>query len=227
MNCPLAKAFTKTPSVQYQNFLKEFWCTAMAYDPSPPSDDSIARLLKEYLIKFSVMNGKKSLTLDFKTFVESTGLDYNEGTYVSHPSPEAVKAELAKIFINASYLDKTLILKNSFLGAWRILFTFVIQVDIGEIIYSDLVTKLTSKSRQKYVSYPRFVLCTLEVLLGAQYTQDEIFGSLFSILSNSNLSKHPSKVTEIELTALMIAINNLESLVSPLTFSRKIKKGKS
>ncbi|GJU50444.1 hypothetical protein Tco_1219999, partial [Tanacetum coccineum] len=190
----------------------------MAYDPSPPFDDSIARPLKEYLIKFSVMNGKKSLTLDFKTFVESTGLDYNEGTYVSHPSPKAVKAELAKIVINASYLDKTPVLKTPFL--W-----------LGEsclhLSFSDLVTKLTSKSRQKYVSYPRFVLCALEVLLGAQYTQDENFGSLSSILRNSNLSNHPSKVTEIELTASMIAINNLESLVSPLSFSRKIKKGKS
>nr|GEZ30457.1 retrotransposable element Tf2 [Tanacetum cinerariifolium] len=75
------------------------------YDPSPPSDDSVAHPLKEYLIKFLVMNGKKPLTLDFKVFVEFTGLDYNEGTYVSHPSPEAIKAELDKIVINASYLD--------------------------------------------------------------------------------------------------------------------------
>nr|GEU54679.1 hypothetical protein [Tanacetum cinerariifolium] len=32
MNCPLAKAFTKTPKVLYPNFLMEFWCTAFAYD---------------------------------------------------------------------------------------------------------------------------------------------------------------------------------------------------
>ncbi|GKA97630.1 hypothetical protein Tco_0825524 [Tanacetum coccineum] len=113
----------------------------------------------------------------------------------SHLSPEAIKAKLAKIVTNASYLDKTPILKNFFPMAWRILFTFVIQflsenysstehinsiqqiivyylitgtgVDIGEIIYSDLVTKLLSKSRLKYIYYPRFISCALEVLLGA------------------------------------------------------------
>nr|GEU33989.1 copia protein [Tanacetum cinerariifolium] len=87
----------------------------------------MARPLKEYLIKFSLMNGKKPFRLDFKTFVESTGLDYSKGTYVSHPSPEVVKAKLAKIVINESYLDKTHVFKNFFLVAWRILFTFVIQ----------------------------------------------------------------------------------------------------
>ncbi|GJX14389.1 hypothetical protein Tco_0206147, partial [Tanacetum coccineum] len=48
MNCPLAKAFTKTPSVLYQNFLREFWCTAISYDPNPPADDFEEHPLKEY-----------------------------------------------------------------------------------------------------------------------------------------------------------------------------------
>nr|GEZ30365.1 hypothetical protein [Tanacetum cinerariifolium]GEZ33420.1 hypothetical protein [Tanacetum cinerariifolium] len=46
-----------------------------------------------------------------------------------------------------------------------------IEVDIEEIIYSDLVTKLLNKSRLKYVSYPRFISCALQVLLGSEYTQ--------------------------------------------------------
>ncbi|GJX75290.1 hypothetical protein Tco_0313885 [Tanacetum coccineum] len=77
--------------------LMEFWCTTISYDLNPPIDDSEVRPLKEYKIKFIVMNGKKSLTLDFKTFCETTGLDYNKGTYVSHPSHEVVKAELDRI----------------------------------------------------------------------------------------------------------------------------------
>nr|GEZ15915.1 hypothetical protein [Tanacetum cinerariifolium] len=158
------------------------------------------------------MNGKKPLTLDYKTFVHFTGLDYSPGTYVSHPSLEAVNLT-GQIVTNPSCLDKTPVLKKSFLMAWRILFTFVIRV-LREIIYSDLVTKVTSKSRQKYVSYLRFISCALEVLLGAQYTQDENFGSFPGILSNSNFLKDPSKVTEIELTALMIAVNNIESSVA-------------
>ncbi|GJW91639.1 hypothetical protein Tco_0169192 [Tanacetum coccineum] len=46
------------------------------------------------------------------------------------------------------------------------------EVDIGEIIYSDLVTKLLNKSMLKYVSYARFISCALQVLLGYDYTQD-------------------------------------------------------
>nr|GEX49800.1 hypothetical protein [Tanacetum cinerariifolium] len=117
------------------------------------------------------------------------------------------------------------VLKTAFPMAWRILFTFVVQVlarnyssteqvnliqqlfayclltrtkvDIGEIIYSDLVTRLTNMSWKKYISYPRFISCALEVLLGLDYTQDESFRSSPTILSNS-------KVTPIELTAFMV-----------------------
>nr|GEV12173.1 retrovirus-related Pol polyprotein from transposon TNT 1-94 [Tanacetum cinerariifolium] len=79
-----------TPSlVMYTNLLKEFWCNVVVYDPKPPTDKSIACPLKEFKIKFSMMNGKKPLTLDYKTFVKAIRLDYNQGTYVSHPSLEA------------------------------------------------------------------------------------------------------------------------------------------
>ncbi|GJS33726.1 hypothetical protein Tco_0532108 [Tanacetum coccineum] len=171
------------------------------------------------------MNGKKPMTLDFNTFTTSTALDYNNGAYVAHPSPEVVKAEMAKIETNPSYLDKTTVLNNSLSVAWRILLTFVIQVDIEEIIYSDLVTKFLNKSRLRYVSYSRFISCALEVLLGVEYTHDGKLGYLPSILSNTNFSKDPSKVTESELTDHMIVVNNQKDLVSPLTLS--VKKGKS
>ncbi|GJS51287.1 retrovirus-related pol polyprotein from transposon TNT 1-94 [Tanacetum coccineum] len=101
------------------------------------------------------------------------------------------------------------------------------EVDIGEIIYSDLVTKLLNKFRLKYVSYPRFISCALQVLLGFDYTQDENFEFLPGILSNYNFTKDPSKVTDIELTAHMIAINSQKDSVSPLPLAAKPKKGKS
>ncbi|GJT17411.1 hypothetical protein Tco_0876117 [Tanacetum coccineum] len=236
LNCPLKKAFTNCPSVVYQNFLREFWSTVVAYDPFSSIDETEQRPLREFLIKFSILNGQRPLNLNFNTFCSSTGLDYNNGKYVAHPTPKAVKKELGKISINPSYLDKILVLKNSFPLALKILFTFVIQVldgnyssseqvnsiqqhlayclitgtevDIGEIIYSDLVTKLLNKSRLKYVSYPRFISCALQVLLGSNYTQNEKFGFLPGILSNSNFTKDPSKVTDIELTAHMITGNS-------------------
>ncbi|GJR84503.1 hypothetical protein Tco_0155288 [Tanacetum coccineum] len=209
----------------YKPTFKEFWCTAIAYDPNPPADETRSRPLKEYLIKFSAMNGKKPLTLDFKTFTTSTGLDYNNAENVAHPSPKAVKAELAKIVLSGNYSSTEQI--NSI----RQMIAFCLmtrkKVDIEEIIYNDLITKLTNKSRKKYVSYLRFISCALTVLLGTQYTQDENFRSLPDILSNSNFSKDPSKVTEIKLTTHMIAINNQKDSVSPLPCSGKKKKVKS
>ncbi|GJR81667.1 hypothetical protein Tco_0152452 [Tanacetum coccineum] len=113
-NFPLYNAFTKCPSVVYQNFLREFWSTVVAFDPFPSTDKPEKRPLKEFLIKFLALNGQRPLTLDFHTFCSSTGLDYNNGKYVAHPAPEVEKKELGKIAINPSYLDKTSVLKNSF-----------------------------------------------------------------------------------------------------------------
>ncbi|GKA76608.1 hypothetical protein Tco_0783069 [Tanacetum coccineum] len=161
-----------------------------------------------------MMNGKKSLTLNFKTFYKATSLDYNEGTYVSHTFSKAMKAELARIktdeVLGGNYSSTVHV--NSIQQLIVYCLVTRTKVDIEKINYSDLITKLTYKSRQKYVSYPRFVSCALEVLLGTEYTLDEIFGSLPNVLSNSNFTKNPSKVTPIELTTSMIAVNNLESL---------------
>ncbi|GKE68059.1 hypothetical protein Tco_1526131, partial [Tanacetum coccineum] len=112
------------------------------------------------------MNDKKPLILDYKSFVESTRLDYAKGTYVSHPSPEAVLGE------NYSSTEHI----NSIQQMITYCLITGTKVDIGEIIYNDL---------------------------------------------------DPSKVTEIELTASMIAVNKQKDLVSPLPFSGKKKKVKS
>ncbi|GJZ67021.1 hypothetical protein Tco_0630261 [Tanacetum coccineum] len=189
-NCPLNKAFTNCPSVVYQNFLREFWNTAVAYDLFPSTDETEQRPLKEFLIKFSVLNGQRPLTLDFNTFCSSTGLDYNNGKYVAHPTPEAIKKELGKITINPTGTTLPL-------------------------------------SKLEYVSYPRFISCALQVLMGSDYTQDENFSFLPGILSNSNFTKDPFKVTDIELTAHMIDVNHQRDSMSPLPFSAKPKKGKS
>ncbi|GKD76173.1 hypothetical protein Tco_1334455, partial [Tanacetum coccineum] len=135
---------------------------------------------------------KKPLTLNFNTLTTSTGLDYNNGAYVAHPSPEAVKAELAKIVLGGNYSSTEQV--NSIQQLITYSLVFGTKVDIGEIIYNDL---------------------------------DENFRNLPGILSNSNFSKDPSKVTEIELMAHMIDVNNKKDSVSPLPLSAKKKKGKT
>ncbi|GKD59296.1 hypothetical protein Tco_1296805 [Tanacetum coccineum] len=199
------------------NYLREFWSTSVAYDPFPLIDETEQRPLNEFLIKFSFLNGQRPLTLDFNTFCSSTGLNNNNGKYVAHPTPEAVLGE------NYSSTEQVNLIQQ--LLAYCLITRS--QVDIGEIIYSDLVTKLLNKSRLKYISYPRFISCALQVLLGSDYTQDTRFGYLPTILSNSNFTKDSSKVTDIELTAYMIVVNNQMDSVSPLPLSAKPKKGKS
>ncbi|GJR55178.1 hypothetical protein Tco_1405699, partial [Tanacetum coccineum] len=71
-----------------KNFLREFWSTSVALNPFPSTDEPKKRPLREFLIKFSVLNGQRPLTLDFKIFCSTTGLDYNNGKYVAHPAPE-------------------------------------------------------------------------------------------------------------------------------------------
>ncbi|GJR83638.1 hypothetical protein Tco_0154423 [Tanacetum coccineum] len=64
----------------YQNYLREFWCTAVVEDPNPPEDDSKVRHLKELIIKFFIKNGQKTLTLDFKPSVNLQGLIITKAT---------------------------------------------------------------------------------------------------------------------------------------------------
>ncbi|GJY30793.1 hypothetical protein Tco_0414288, partial [Tanacetum coccineum] len=86
LNCPLKKAFTNCPSVIYQNFLREFWSTTVAYDPLSSTDETEQRPLREFLIKFSVLNGQRPLTLDFNTFCSSTGLRLLRKNWAKLPS---------------------------------------------------------------------------------------------------------------------------------------------
>nr|GEV11750.1 uncharacterized mitochondrial protein AtMg00810-like [Tanacetum cinerariifolium] len=149
-NCPLYNAFTNYPSVVYQNFFREFWSTTVAFDHFSSTDEPEKCPLKKFLIKFLVLNGQRPLTLNFNTFCSSTGLNYNNGNYVDHPTPKVVKKELGKITINPSYLNKTSVLKNSFPVAWRILFTFVILVLGGNYSSNEQVNFIKALRLQEH-----------------------------------------------------------------------------
>ncbi|GJR43690.1 hypothetical protein Tco_1311793 [Tanacetum coccineum] len=90
-------ALTKTPSVIYQNYLREFWCTAVVHLSKPPNDDSEPKPLKESIIKFTVQNGNTPLAFNYQTFCQTTVHDYNNDEYVTMPQTKVVKAELIKL----------------------------------------------------------------------------------------------------------------------------------
>nr|GEU31502.1 hypothetical protein [Tanacetum cinerariifolium] len=94
LNCPLKKAFTNCPLAVYQNFLREFWSTAVAYDPFSSTDETEQCPLREFLIKFSVFNRKRPLTLDFNTFCSSTGIDYNNVSSGTVPNPQDLERNI-------------------------------------------------------------------------------------------------------------------------------------
>ncbi|GJX64079.1 hypothetical protein Tco_0298422 [Tanacetum coccineum] len=160
----------------YQNFLREFWSTAIAFDPFPSTDEPEKHPLKEFLIKFLVLNKQRSLTLDFHTFCSSTSLNYNNDKYVDHPTPEVLSG-------NYSFTEQV----NSIQQLLAYSLITGTKVDVGEIIYNDLVST--------------------------------------PIMSNSNFTKDPSKVTNIELTAHMIAVNNQRDSMSSPPLAVKPKKG--
>nr|GEV67131.1 hypothetical protein [Tanacetum cinerariifolium] len=194
----------------------EFWSIVVTYDPFSSANETEQCPLREFLIKFSVLNGQIPLTLDFNTFISSTSLDYNKGKYVANPIPEAIKKELGRISINSSYLDKTHVLKNSFPVAWRILFTFVLQV-LGRNYSSTEQVNLIQQL------LPDCLITGTQVDIGEIIT-DEKFRFLPGIMSNLNFTKDPSKVTDIEYMAYMIAVNNQRDSVSPVPLSPKPKK---
>nr|GEU68290.1 hypothetical protein [Tanacetum cinerariifolium] len=108
---------TTRPDIQFSTVLcarilrlKLYWLQhgrKSTSDPEPPIENSEAHPLKEFIIKFIVMNGKNPLNVDLKTFCKSTRLDYNQGNFIVHPFLEARKAELAKIATNEALVNKT------------------------------------------------------------------------------------------------------------------------
>ncbi|GKA99589.1 hypothetical protein Tco_0827583, partial [Tanacetum coccineum] len=124
---------------EYVADAREFWCTAVVSDPNPPIDDSEARPLKEFIIKFTVKNGQRPLTLNYKTFCEATGLDYSSGQYVNHHSTEVIKV------LGGNYSSTEQLNSIQQLLVFSLLTRT--KIDIGEIIFSDLVTRLMAKSR--------------------------------------------------------------------------------
>ena len=71
------------------------------------------------------------------------------------------------------------------------------KIDLGEIIFRDLIAKLGGKSRKKLMSYPRFISCALQNLLGSEYAKPEAVGFEPDVLHKANYSRDPLEVTPV------------------------------
>lgn len=83
------------------------------------------------------------------------------------------------------------------------------KINIGKIIYDDLVIKLTEDNRKRTMSYPRFVSLVLEHLLGEEYTQDPKMGIHPHVLSKKIYSKSNPN-TEVKLKTYMLNFEQLK-----------------
>nr|GFA97125.1 hypothetical protein [Tanacetum cinerariifolium] len=102
------------------------------------------------------------------------------------------------------------------------------KIDIREIIYNNLVTRLLRTPRKTYVAYPRFISCVLERLLNIDYDQDITLGSTPSVLSKQNFNQNSSEVQPIKLIEYMLSVVSHQALVSPtLSLEKAGKKKKS
>ncbi|GKB95981.1 hypothetical protein Tco_0982118 [Tanacetum coccineum] len=156
-----AVALLEHPNVLYHPMLSFLsnCCIAIALTIQPST--IYAEYLREFwytaevddatkTITFSLSNFDKPLSFTHDDFISVIGLNYCEN-YVLLPKKETVRAGLA----------------TQGLG---------LEVDIGNIIFSDLVTKLQDgkKGRQPNVCYTRFLSLMIEKLLGENYNEDDL-----------------------------------------------------
>jgi hypothetical protein len=102
-----------------------------------------------------------------------------------------------------------------------------IKIDPGEIIFKDLIANLGGKSRQKLMSYHRFISCALQDLLGSEYIKPDGIGFEPEVLHKTNYSRDPTEVTPITLTTYMLTAiqgdNKISHVPSP---TKKVKRKK-
>ncbi|GJZ93390.1 hypothetical protein Tco_0665455 [Tanacetum coccineum] len=224
-----SKNIKYAPQVE-ANLIVELWFTDVVDHPKLTTYASEQRPLKEFIIKFTVKNGNTPLSFNFKTFVQTTGLDYNNGHYEAIPLMEVIKVELLKLGVhNDTQVEESasdLVNRTPLLKTWFPTLLTRAKIDIGKINFNDLVTRLIDKPRKKYVAYPRFLSCVLKHLLGSEYTQDKALGFIPSVLSKLNYHRNSSEVPPIELMKFMLSVVKHQALVSPTPSLEKVGKKK-
>ncbi|GJW57603.1 retrovirus-related pol polyprotein from transposon TNT 1-94 [Tanacetum coccineum] len=131
----------------------------------------------------------------------STRLEYNNGQYADLPQTKVVKAKLLKLGLAKNLVLGGKKFSTDKLNSTKKMMVFSLltwtKIDIEEIIYTDLMTRILEAPRKKYVAYPRFISYALEWLLNIDYAQDITFGSIPSVLSTRK-SQPLSKGTFID-----------------------------
>ena len=77
------------------------------------------------------------------------------------------------------------------------------------------------------MSYPRFISCALQDLLGSEYIKPDGVGFEHEVLHKTNYSRDPSEVTPVALTTYMLTAIQGDNKISPVPSpTKKVKRKK-
>ena len=77
------------------------------------------------------------------------------------------------------------------------------------------------------MSYPRFISCALQDLLGSEYAKPDAVGFEPDVLHTANYSRDPLEVTPVTLTQYMRTAIQGDNIVSPIPSpAKKVKRKK-
>ncbi|GJY30120.1 hypothetical protein Tco_0413615 [Tanacetum coccineum] len=167
-NCCVSATLTKQPSAYYYEYLREFW-----YSTDVDAINTIT---------FTLFSFDKPLSFNLDDFSSITGLKYSEN-YVSLPPKEMVRARLATLGLvdeKDSTLSSTDLGSHDQLNINQQVIAYSLcrglNVDIGNILFSDLVAKLINgkKKRDANVCYTRYLSLIIEHLLRKDDKNDKL-----------------------------------------------------
>ncbi|GJR64805.1 hypothetical protein Tco_0010870 [Tanacetum coccineum] len=181
--CCLKEAFTRAPT-QYKEYLCKFWYTAKTLD--------------DFKIWVSTPTGGIRGDIGINTFRNALRAHYlpHSSMYVLPPSITIVRPWFATTGYSGEIRAKGT-LKMSFLPPkWRLLM-------------EDIIHKLNKKTREKVVSYPRFISLLLQYMM-PEYDNEELAINPTQVFSVHNWALKPNQAEGPPFSDHMKAICNLD-----------------
>ncbi|GJT21637.1 retrovirus-related pol polyprotein from transposon TNT 1-94 [Tanacetum coccineum] len=160
--CCIGTALTIQPFAIYVEYLTESWYTAEVEETTKT-------------ITFSLSSVEKPLSFTQDEFILAIGLPICRNV-VPLPPKETGRAGLATVGLfdkDKPSLSSTVLVNSSPL---KINLIWGLEIDIGAIIFSDLVQKLQNgkNNREANICYTRFLSLIFEKLLGENYINDSL-----------------------------------------------------
>nr|GEU83374.1 reverse transcriptase domain-containing protein [Tanacetum cinerariifolium] len=202
LNSCVSTALTKQPSAYYLKYLREFWYTAEVESATNT-------------ITFTLSNFDKPLSFNLAEFSSVIGLN-NTKNFSPLPQKEMVRATLATlglVDVNNPEISSTDLGSHNQLNINQQMIAYGLcwglDIDIAGILFSDLVTKLTTgkKGIDRNICYTRYLSIIIEHLLGEAYNNKNLKSMKPHHITASTFK--PLTASEVTLTSYMRKVAKL------------------